>query len=95
VQKILHIPQRERKPHIHHNGQADDLWAHLKVTKAGTFCHPATLIARPARLKQVSSDSAIQSVRWFQTAQPKPTRARRSLVLPPVSWVSSSPSYED
>jgi hypothetical protein len=58
VQKILHIPQREGKPHIHHNGQADDLWARLKVTKGGTFCHPATLISRPARLKQVSSDSA-------------------------------------
>ena len=58
VQKILHIPQRERKPHVHHNGQADDLWARLKVPKGGTFCHPATLISRPARLKQVSSDSA-------------------------------------
>jgi hypothetical protein len=58
VQKILHIPQRERKQHIHHSGQADDLWARLEVTKGGTFCHPVTLIARPARLKQVSSDSA-------------------------------------
>jgi hypothetical protein len=58
VQKILHIPQRERKPHIHHNGQPDDLWARLKVTKGGTFCHPTTLISRPARLKKISSDRA-------------------------------------
>jgi hypothetical protein len=58
MQKILHIPQRELKTDIHHNGQADDLRARLKVTKSGTFCHPATLIARLARLKQVSSDRA-------------------------------------
>jgi hypothetical protein len=58
VQKILHIPQRERKPHIHHNGQADDLRARLKVTKGAAFYHPAPLDARPARLKKVSSNSA-------------------------------------
>jgi hypothetical protein len=43
MQKIFHIPQRERKPHIHHNGQVDDLGARLKVTKGRTFCHPETL----------------------------------------------------
>jgi hypothetical protein len=69
VQKILHIPQRERKPHIHHNGQADDLGASLKVTKGGTFCHPATLGGRPARLKKVSSDSAALQVRPQPLAQ--------------------------
>jgi hypothetical protein len=55
---IFHIPQRERKPQIHHNSQAYDLGARLKVTKGGTFCHPATLITRPARLKKSFSDSA-------------------------------------
>jgi hypothetical protein len=38
--------------------QADDLGTRLEVTKGGTFCHPATLIARPARLNKFSSDSA-------------------------------------
>ena len=32
IQKIFHIPQRERKPHIYHNGQADDLGVRLEVT---------------------------------------------------------------
>jgi hypothetical protein len=58
MQKIFYIPQRERKPHIHHNGQADDLWARLEVTKGETFCHPERLGGRPARLKKSSSDSA-------------------------------------
>ena len=35
VQKVFHISQRERKRHIHHNGQPDDLGARLKVTKGG------------------------------------------------------------
>jgi hypothetical protein len=52
VQKILHIPQRERKPHIHHNGQADDLRARLKVTKGAGFCHRVTLVgAKPVGKK--------------------------------------------
>ena len=58
VQKIFYIPQRERKPYIHHHSQADVLRARLEVTKGGTFCHPATLISRPARLKKSSADSA-------------------------------------
>jgi hypothetical protein len=49
MQKIFYIPQREQKPHIHHHGQAYDLRARLEVMKGGTFCHPAMLIARPAR----------------------------------------------
>jgi hypothetical protein len=30
----------------------------LEVAKGARFCHPATLIARPARLNKFSSDSA-------------------------------------
>jgi hypothetical protein len=59
MQKIFNIPQRERKPHIHHNGKADDLGASLETTKSGTFCHPTTISARPARLKKSSSDIAL------------------------------------
>ena len=58
VQKILQIAKRKRETNVHYYGQADDLWARLGVTKGGTFCLPATLIARPARLKKSSSDSA-------------------------------------
>jgi hypothetical protein len=58
MQKIFHIAKRKRETNVHHHGQADGLRACLEVTKGGTFCHPVTLIARPARLKQVSSDSA-------------------------------------
>ena len=58
VQKILNIPQRERKTHIHHHGQADDLGARLEATKGETFCHPERLGGRPARLNRFCSDSA-------------------------------------
>jgi hypothetical protein len=67
MQKIFHIPQRERKPHIHHNSQADDLGARLKMTKGGRFCHPATLSARPARLKKRSSDNALWRITGCRT----------------------------
>jgi hypothetical protein len=58
VQKILHISKRKRKTNVHHNSQADDLGTGFEITKGGTFCHPATLIAHPARLNKFSSDSA-------------------------------------
>ena len=58
VQKILNIPQRERKPHIHHHSQADDLGARLEVTKGETLCHRERLGDRPARLNRFCSDSA-------------------------------------
>jgi hypothetical protein len=35
TQKIFHIPQRERKPHVHHNGQPGDLGARLEVSEWG------------------------------------------------------------
>ena len=58
VQKIFHISQRERKPHIHHNSQADDLRARLEVADGAVFCHPQKLSARPACLNRLCSDSA-------------------------------------
>jgi len=68
VQKILNIAKRKRKPNIHHDGQTDDLWARLEVAKGAAFCHPATLIARPARLNKFSSDSAVHGHSLFTTA---------------------------
>jgi hypothetical protein len=58
VQQILHISKRQRETDIHHHRQTDDLGARLEVAKGGAFCHPATLITRPARLNKFSSDNA-------------------------------------
>ncbi len=58
VQKVLDIPERKRKPDIHHHRQADDLGARLEVAKGAVFCHPATLIARPTLLNRFCTDSA-------------------------------------
>jgi hypothetical protein len=58
VQKILHVPKRQRETDIHHQGQTDDLGARLEAAKRAAFCHPATLISHPARLNRFCSDSA-------------------------------------
>ena len=54
VQQILDVPQRKRKPDIHHHGKADDLGAGTKVPKGAAFCHPQMLGNRPCRLKTTS-----------------------------------------
>ncbi|MFT5065250.1 MAG: hypothetical protein ACI9PY_003763 [Ascidiaceihabitans sp.] len=59
VQKILDIPERKRKPNIHHVSQTDDLGARLEVAKRAAFCHPLKLSARPTRLNKFSSDSVV------------------------------------
>ncbi len=58
MQQILHIAERKRKPHIEHHVKANDLRGCLEVPKRTVFCHSETLRDRPARLKQVSPDSA-------------------------------------
>ena len=62
VQKILNIPQREWRTHIHHHSKADNLWARFKVPEWGVFSNTARLRNYPARLKLVLSDSAIATV---------------------------------
>jgi hypothetical protein len=52
VQKVLNIPQRERKTHIHHHGQADDFGRRLKVLEWIAFYHSVKLDHRPARLNK-------------------------------------------
>ncbi|MCV2891318.1 hypothetical protein OE747_23620 [Ruegeria sp. XHP0148] len=59
VQKVFHVPQRQREPDVQHDRQADDLWAGLEIAKRGSFCHGWTLQNRPARLKPVCFDSTI------------------------------------
>lgn len=62
VQKIFDVAERERKPNVHHDRQADDLRARFEVPKWIGFCHPAKLRNRPARLKLICSDSTIAEV---------------------------------
>ncbi len=58
VQQILDIAKPKREPHIEHHVKANDLRGCLEVPKRTVFCHSQTLRDRPARLKQVSYDSA-------------------------------------
>ena len=71
VQQILDVPQRQREPDVHHYRQADDLGGRLEVAKRGAFCHGRTLNSRPARLKPVSSDRALQRLgaNWETVAE--------------------------
>ncbi len=58
MQQILNIPERQRKPDIHHHRKANDIRARFEIAKWIRFGHPTMLRKRPARLKQVCSDSA-------------------------------------
>ena len=58
MQQIFHIAERQRKPHEHHNRQADDLSARFEIAKWIRFGHIQRLRNRPAGLKPVCSDSA-------------------------------------
>ncbi|WP_235862354.1 hypothetical protein [Roseovarius litorisediminis] len=62
VEQIFHIAKRERKPHIQHHRQADNLTARFEIAKWIRFGHLHTLQIRRARLKTVSSDNAIVSI---------------------------------
>jgi hypothetical protein len=79
VQKILQIAKRKRETNVHYYGQADDLWARLGVTKGGTFCLPATLIARPARLMRIPEHPATHS---DHIRPPVPTHSATCDALP-------------
>ena len=57
VEQIFDLPQRERKPDIHHHSQADDLGRRLEISEG--IAHPDTLRNPPHRLKLVSSDTAL------------------------------------
>jgi len=59
VQKIFHIAKRNRKTNTKRHSQADGLRTRFKVPEWGVFSHTARLRDRPARLKLVLSDSAM------------------------------------
>ena len=46
------ISERQRKPEVHHHGQADAFGRRLKVAKWAAFSHKPTLLNYPALLTQ-------------------------------------------
>jgi len=49
VEQIFDLPQRKRKPDIHHHGQTDDLWGRLEISE--WISHPRMLQIRHLQLK--------------------------------------------
>ncbi|WP_282151901.1 hypothetical protein [Ruegeria atlantica] len=56
VQRIFDIPKRERETDVQHHREADDLGTGFEVFEIGRSGHVQKLRARPAPLKQSSSD---------------------------------------
>ena len=63
MQKILNIAKWQWESNIHHHGKTDNFGRGLEVAKGARFYHTARLRNRPARLKLVLSDSALQSLK--------------------------------
>ena len=59
VQQVLDVSERKWKANVHHDRQANDLWAGFEVPKRAVFCHPFKLGDCPTRLKQFCSDGAV------------------------------------
>jgi hypothetical protein len=64
VQQVLDIAERKWKSNVHHDRQADDLGAAMKVLEGVCFRHQKGLGNRPARLKQIYSDKADWAGSW-------------------------------
>ena len=62
VQKIFDVSQRQRKANIQHEGEADDLWAAVKVFERIFFNHEDRLRKRPARLNSNPSEKTLHIV---------------------------------
>lgn len=61
MQKIFYIPQRQREPHAHHDGQANDLRGGFKVAKGILIFHPRRVVASIQHEKLFSSDKSIMT----------------------------------
>ena len=62
VQQILDIAKGQRETNVEHHRQADNLSARLEIAEWIRFGHRKMLKIRRARLKAVSSDSAVENV---------------------------------
>jgi len=58
VKQVLDVPQRKRKPDIHHHCQADDFRAGFEVFERVAFFHGSRVEARSVGLKSGCSDTA-------------------------------------
>ena len=56
VQQVLDVSERKWKANVHHDRQANDLRASVKVLEGVFFHHMQNLRNRPARLKSNPSD---------------------------------------
>ena len=56
MQQVFDVPKRKWKANVHHDRQANDLRAALKVLEGGAFAHAETLGDHPARLNRIPSD---------------------------------------
>jgi hypothetical protein len=84
LQQLLDIAERKRKSNAHHDRQADDLGAVVKVLEGVCFRHQERLRNRPARLKQICSDKADETY---------PSSVAASNARPMRSTVASSPCW--
>ncbi|MDA1154854.1 MAG: hypothetical protein O2873_08895 [Proteobacteria bacterium] len=67
VQKILDIPERQRKPDIQHHRQADDFGAGLEVLEWGASGHAMTLSrALEAKVSQIACKHAEVCIRMVR-----------------------------
>ena len=53
MQKMLHIPERQRELDIHHHCQADKFGTSLEVLEWVAFCHSVKLDHRPVWLNKI------------------------------------------
>ncbi|WP_444967966.1 hypothetical protein [Roseovarius pacificus] len=60
VEQILDVAQRQRKSHIHHHCQADDLGAGFEVFEWVAFFHGGRVGRQVTSLKSGCSDTASQ-----------------------------------
>jgi hypothetical protein len=60
VQQVLDIAERKWKSNVYHHREADGLGAAVKVLEGVCFRHQRRLRNRPARIKQIFSDKAVQ-----------------------------------
>jgi hypothetical protein len=60
MQQVLDVSERKWKANVHHDRQANDLRAAVKVLEGVRFAHAGTLRGHPARLNQYPSDNALR-----------------------------------
>jgi len=61
MQQVLDVAQRQRKPDVHRDRQADDLGTGFEAFERGRFGHAPTLRGHPARLNSNPSDKTLKS----------------------------------